>query len=468
MECEICCDETSEKVECPGCIHTVCKACTKRWILETKFMHIECVYCKTQWTNSFIFKTFDRRWIENDFFKHREEVLWSTMKVYLPLYQDQASFYSQYYKLKEDDAELAEDFLSQISDTPTPKKMFLCKCPKDECKGLVYAPGNCAICQISVCPACFEQKEDKHHCNLEIVENVNTLRDETKPCPVCFSPITKIDGCSQMFCTIEGCHSLFDWNTGKVETVGHNPHYYEWMRKTGQALPRRPDARAECGRNGNIYLPSFLKTIGESPAHPVWNTLVHDVEYNILFIVEKLQEKTPVHSPNIYKDCLVDYLIGRSDENETRMLVMKKYTQWEINNELILVLSAYKEMMYDLFWHVQKSFATSRKRDLMKMYDEIITIADRELKNLQKRSGKTTYRFYRGDNVKLLYESDANPKKVVWRTCFELINGRLYEQTRSGKWVFRSLFTEKITYFTTEPDADVKITKRNNDYYLKF
>jgi len=50
--------------------------------------------------------------------------------------------------------------------------------------------------------------------------------------------------CSQMFCVI--CHTAFCWRTGKVETVIHNPHYFEWMRRNG-TLERNPND-IQCGR----------------------------------------------------------------------------------------------------------------------------------------------------------------------------------------------------------------------------
>jgi hypothetical protein len=49
-----------------------------------------------------------------------------------------------------------------------------------------------------------------------------------------------------MFCI--SCQTPFDWNTGKIVTSGviHNPHYYEWLKRNGQSLPRNP-ADVPCG-----------------------------------------------------------------------------------------------------------------------------------------------------------------------------------------------------------------------------
>lgn len=43
-----------------------------------------------------------------------------------------------------------------------------------------------------------------------------------------------------MWCT--QCHVAFSWRTGQVVTNGviHNPHWYEWMRRTRGEVPRAP------------------------------------------------------------------------------------------------------------------------------------------------------------------------------------------------------------------------------------
>jgi len=56
---------------------------------------------------------------------------------------------------------------------------------------------------------------------------------------------TVVHNCDQMFCTL--CHTAFSWRTGHVQTHIHNPHYYEWMRRTGGNMERDPN-EIICGR----------------------------------------------------------------------------------------------------------------------------------------------------------------------------------------------------------------------------
>jgi hypothetical protein len=112
------------------------------------------------------------------------------------------------------------------------------KCPSAHCRGFITKDYNCGICNTRICPDChvIVDTSETHNCNPATVETVKAISKETKPCPTCHAPIYKIDGCSQMWCV--QCHTAFCWNTGKIETQIHNPHYYEWMRNQNKPIPQ--------------------------------------------------------------------------------------------------------------------------------------------------------------------------------------------------------------------------------------
>lgn len=122
---------------------------------------------------------------------------------------------------------------AEAAAAPKTAWTFVGKCPT-ECMGYVGKDYTCGLCKVAVCKDCMEPKAVDHTCNTDNVLNVEALRKEAKPCPKCASRISKIDGCDQMWCT--QCHTAFSWRTGDEETLVHNPHFYEWMRRTGQVL----------------------------------------------------------------------------------------------------------------------------------------------------------------------------------------------------------------------------------------
>jgi hypothetical protein len=73
-----------------------------------------------------------------------------------------------------------------------------------------------------------------HTCDPATVQSVELILKETKACPKCTVPITRIAGCAQMFCT--SCNAAFNWNTGApIDTrLLHNPHYFEFLAKSGR------------------------------------------------------------------------------------------------------------------------------------------------------------------------------------------------------------------------------------------
>jgi hypothetical protein len=131
------------------------------------------------------------------------------------------------------------------------KRQFIKGCPVDDCRGFLSSQWKCGLCETWSCPDCHivigQSKDTPHTCDPNNVESAKLLQKETKPCPKCAAAIFKIDGCDQMWCT--QCHTAFSWKTGNIETRIHNPHYYEWLRKTQGSVPRDPNdiPHVNCG-----------------------------------------------------------------------------------------------------------------------------------------------------------------------------------------------------------------------------
>lgn len=122
---------------------------------------------------------------------------------------------------------------AERTSTKPKKQKITGKCPTTDCRGFLVGT-TCGICATRVCPACRVTltADISHVCLRENIEAIELIQRETKPCPQCYAPISKISGCDQMWCVC--CQTTFSWNTGAVEKGAiHNPHYYEWRRRNG-------------------------------------------------------------------------------------------------------------------------------------------------------------------------------------------------------------------------------------------
>ncbi len=153
-------------------------------------------------------------------------------------------------------------------------------CPAEGCRGFLNNKWTCGVCDTAVCRHCHEVVDVEvvavpghswlnaegpgvrvpeeeapegrtwHRCDPAAYETARLLARETKPCPSCKALISKIDGCDQMWCT--QCQTAFSWSTGeKEEGRVHNPHYYEWLRRTQGAVPREPARPGDVGFAGD-------------------------------------------------------------------------------------------------------------------------------------------------------------------------------------------------------------------------
>lgn len=102
---------------------------------------------------------------------------------------------------------------------------------------------ECVSCAAVFCAFCFSQ--------LESDKSTHTCVVKLKQCPRCCNLIEKEDaGCDQMFCVL--CNTLFSWETGLIvdNDSAHNPHYYQWKRKTGELHRHELDDP----REGRFYI----------------------------------------------------------------------------------------------------------------------------------------------------------------------------------------------------------------------
>ena len=394
--CPVCMDHFTavirQPITCQYCPHATCRQCTSQYLL-TSLNDPHCMGCRREWNREFIDTKLTQTFRKGALRGHRRKVLIDRERGRLPAMQMfvEAQFdYNEANKIyaecrsrrvilkKERNKIQAEyapsDTLDQLTERLRPinlermelktrmraaeekmrrahailtghereTRQFIMKCPSEGCRGFLSSAWKCGTCQKFFCADCHAEKagqrDEGHVCNEDSKATASMIRQETRPCPKCGIRISKIDGCDQMWCT--ACQTTFSWNTGQVllNTVVHNPHYYEYLRRTnGGAVPREA-GDVPCGGLPNAY--TFTRLVMEIP------TLSQTEKNELLDIVRCLSDIQYVRLPqfplrqaaNINQAVDIKYLMKEINEDEWGSALERMETSGERKKEIGLIL----------------------------------------------------------------------------------------------------------------------------------
>lgn len=235
--------------------------------------------CKKEWSKEFVNDQFTKVFLREEYRASRETILFEEEKIHLPELQDTARRRKLLYEMEDQLRDLSKRELEnednddqfvreqkrtrerlrtqkqhlqkQINElrhqrSVKEKAVFLKKCTVPDCRGFLSKDYVCGLCNTTICKDCHFVRHDDHECKPEDVQTVAEIERSTKPCPTCYIPIQKSDGCDQMFCI--KCHTGFSWKTGQIETgIIHNPHYFEALRNGNIQDIRHRAEQGACG-----------------------------------------------------------------------------------------------------------------------------------------------------------------------------------------------------------------------------
>lgn len=317
------------------------------------------------------------------------------------------------------------------------KSQFHRKCGDADCRGYLSTQWKCGLCSKWTCKDChkllglhrdglqeipddgnmgIDVVGEVHVCDPNEVATAQLLSRDTKPCPKCNTPIHKIDGCDQMWCT--QCRTAFSWRSGAIETRIHNPHYYAWLRENSVngEIPRNPgdggcvdeydldmrmhnlyavaqDIQVHINTRGlrtyRVLIKSFYAKYKQTYVQPHYvpiddmYTLVrnvmhlYEVDYRSYFRIIQTDEREN-------RNLRIAYLNGDVDETRMKQLIHMRHKKYLKHTELCQVLEMFINSVFDIMSSARHIIHTMSHTCDVNEFDEITERAFQTLTGLNK------------------------------------------------------------------------------------
>jgi hypothetical protein len=413
VNCPICTEDRNKKiiVICPKCSFSSCRICFTKYLLGSSNITATCMNCKTGLDSDFIYCNTNEEFHNKKFRKHISKNLMEREKSLLPETQPFVVIEKEKIKnmkkleqinkkiaqytlilknLKEERRNIAiKEYKEEKIST-----VFIGHCPKDDCKGYLNSEYKCGICNLQSCKSCRQLEHPEQKCNKDIVETVKLMSKDTKSCPNCLIPITKISGCSQMYCV--SCHTAFNWETMEIVTNGriHNPHFFEYQRKIG--VNRREVGDVICGGAPHIRnVLAKLKEVCIPEEKITWVMNAFRLSNHIRDV--NIRRYNIVENNDTNRDLRIKYLMGEIDENKWVSELNRRLKKREKCTAVVLILTMLVDTLDVLFGNIVIS------NDIKNIIDELEELQkytiDR-LEKISKRFGNKVIKIYSNWSIK--------------------------------------------------------------------
>lgn len=402
MDCIICCESTTKTkhspVHCPYCDFVACKQCCQHYILDQNTAKCMNNDCDKEWTRKFLVQNFNKSFVAGSWKKNRENVLFDREKALLPATQEIASERKQAGAIKQQIHEI-NNLIQQlcrdkraleqrlwnaqhcttrtVHDTEAPTQRFTRACPDEHCRGFLSTQWKCGTCEKKTCKDCHVILEDseEHTCNKDDLETAKLLDKDTKPCPKCATGIYKIDGCDQMWCT--QCHTAFSWKTGRIESRVHNPHYFEYMRRTNGGLARNMNDHFVCGQELTARI---VRQINYDRDSPGVKTVLRNIDHAVQSVIHLQYVQMNTYRVDQVEDNIelrIQYLNKDISESDFKIRVQRANKKHEKKREIGEILDLFTRTVTEIVLRMaQESTAESGFEQISSYWKEIIGIQE--------------------------------------------------------------------------------------------
>ena len=303
---------------------------------------------------------------------------------------------------------------NSTENEPQQRREFVRACPDNDCRGFLSTQWKCGLCEKWSCPDCHEIKgptrDTEHTCNPDILASARLLSNDTRPCPSCGSGIFKIAGCDHMWCT--QCRKGFNWRTGRIEADGHNPHYFEWLRRNGNYVP---DNDYNVQNIHNVNIPCQLQRLNHRLFTRIHNLLVDKHKDNVMstncdefmgnlfnnaaHINDVIAPRYPVNNyrQDRNQELRIQYMRNKITEDAFKITLQRDEKKYEKNREIRNVFELLETTITDIILrfieHLEQCEAGKWENTIIKEVEQIVNYANDCFSDISKTYNSKCIRF---------------------------------------------------------------------------
>jgi len=372
--CLICAEDFNgskrSPITCEYCSFTACSACCQHYILDQESSLCMNRDCQKEWTRKFVVNTFPNHWVSRTWKDmnakvgvDKEKALFpATMGVVAELKAKEA-LKTEIENLKMKEAVIKqrrwnlEVQLRNGGDVIANKTVSNGrKCPDSECRGYLSTQWKCGLCEKWACHECHVIKgnvrDADHTCDPDTLATAQLLSKDTKPCPKCSTPIHKIEGCDQMWCT--QCHTGFSWRRGTIENRVHNPHYYEWQRQNAGGRAPRNVGDFECARDigDRNTLRLLTRGLRKLPCSIVNNNSINIIIRNTVHLYEIYGNRFRPQNEDVNQDARIKYITKQYDDKKFASIIHKNNKAIAKKQDIFNVIQLQHQGVTDIVFRI--------------------------------------------------------------------------------------------------------------------
>lgn len=369
IECNICCDKRYYFTTCLYCQQKACMSCTETFLLDNP--QAKCMFCKNNWNTEFLQTNMRSGFMSKAYKNHIKTVIFDRERALFPetqmdIEQDKKNKeIDEKIKQKRQEIQKIKEEIEALEREKKGEKkekkqvvQYSIPCTQTNCRGFLNQKSVCGICDKQHCSKCRVATDnlDEHKCDANTLETLKMLEKDTKPCPKCFTPIFKITGCDQMWCT--QCKTPFSWKTGMIETGNiHNPHYWQYLQKEGRDLEqvREMNGLRRANNCENVVQNMAYDFLNERKYSEVCRLLLHIQGVDVRkYITENYIEEN--------RELRKEFLTGKIDETKFKKTLQMRQKKTEFKDEVRQLLVMFHDVGRDTLKKLHTKFLETKKK----------------------------------------------------------------------------------------------------------